>query len=289
MAGMRLVAWMGALALLGCPNSGGGGSGTGTGSGGAGGSAEQAAPSTPPGPGPAPAGEERSSPPSTPAPAPGTEPAAPAPRGPTAATLTLNSAEGTPVLRLSARTPGAAANDALAVTVTHNRTQSYNLLVLWQGAQAEEYVGLTNSTIVSRLEQGSNKVTAELLPGASNAFPAAVEARAFSGGEDGAPAQGGPAAGPSSPSGGQDISALAARGGRFSARFAGMGGSAAAGDQMILSEGGQSVVVIVPPALMDRLELTGVLARLTPGTAVVVETRAQASGPPHVTSLRLQE
>jgi hypothetical protein len=114
------------------------------------------------------------------------------------ATLTLFAADGiTPILLVSAASPGSWANDGgLSVSVTHNGTQTYNLQVFADGAPigADIYIGLNNGVVETRVNNASRNIRIQLAPGAGNTFPAptlnpvtgALQPRPFSGGDDGA-------------------------------------------------------------------------------------------------------
>jgi hypothetical protein len=121
-----------------------------------------------------------------------------------AATVTLYAADGlTPILRFTAATrgvdnPGSWANDLLRVGITHNGSESYNVLVYFDGEQVEPtYLSLDNGTVATVINNQSSRVRVEVLTGAGATFPAetlnsftfALEPVAFSGGEDGSHAQ----------------------------------------------------------------------------------------------------
>jgi hypothetical protein len=111
------------------------------------------------------------------------------------AQLTLSSAEGTPILRFTASSPGSWANDGnLRISILHNGTQSYNVLVYFLDQLVEQFVSVDNGIIVTRINNESSRITVALLPGAGATFPAetvnpvtqAVDKIPFAGGDDGA-------------------------------------------------------------------------------------------------------
>ena len=114
-----------------------------------------------------------------------------------AATLTLYADDGvTPILIFTAFSQGTWANSGgLAIGVTHNGTQGYNVQVYEKGeATPELYVGVDNGIIASRINNASSRVVVQLALGAGATFPAetlnvvtgALDPRNFSGGDDGA-------------------------------------------------------------------------------------------------------
>lgn len=116
------------------------------------------------------------------------------------ATLTLYAADGiTPILNVVASSPGSHANDGgLAVAVTHNGTQSYNLRVYENGQPTpEQFIGVNNGNVETRVNNNSTRIQVTLALGAGTTFPAAtinpvtgaVDPRNFAGGNDGAFAQ----------------------------------------------------------------------------------------------------
>ena len=111
------------------------------------------------------------------------------------ATLALLAADGlTTILRFTAASGGSWANSDLAVSITHNGTESYNVLVFFRGQAVETFTGVDNGTVVTRVNNGSNRLTVELVSGAGATFPAetinpitgGVERVPFAGGNDGA-------------------------------------------------------------------------------------------------------
>lgn len=113
------------------------------------------------------------------------------------ATLTLYAADGlTPILTLTASSPGTWANTDLKVAVSHNGTQSYNIFVYFRGqlTSAETFLALTNGIVVSKINNTSTRVTVALVPGAGATFPAStvnpvtgtLDRLALAGGDDGA-------------------------------------------------------------------------------------------------------
>jgi hypothetical protein len=111
------------------------------------------------------------------------------------ATLTVYAADReTPILLLTASSPGTWANGLLSVAVTYNGTQNYNITVYYDGQAVETYVGLTNGVVVTRINNGSSRITAQLAPSAGAVFPGesintitgALDRLPFAGGNDGA-------------------------------------------------------------------------------------------------------
>lgn len=110
----------------------------------------------------------------------------------------LYAADGiTPILRVEASSPGSDPNDGgLAVAVTHNGTATYNIQVFGDGTpiNSDQYIGLTNGVVVSRINNASRNIRVSLVPGAGNVFPAptlnpvtgALQPRNLAGGDDGA-------------------------------------------------------------------------------------------------------
>jgi len=113
------------------------------------------------------------------------------------ATLTLYAADGlTPILLLTAASPGSWANNGfLEVAIIHNGTTSYNVQVYQDGVLSDEqFIGLTNGTIETNINNNSERIQVQLAPGAGATFPAqtlnvvtgALDPKAFNGGDDGA-------------------------------------------------------------------------------------------------------
>lgn len=114
-----------------------------------------------------------------------------------ASTLTLFAADGvTPILLLTAASAGTwADNQFLQVAITHNGTQSYNLLVYQDGVLTDEqFIGLTNGIVETRVNNNSSRISVQLALGVGTTFPAqtintvtgALDRRGFTGGDDGA-------------------------------------------------------------------------------------------------------
>lgn len=116
-----------------------------------------------------------------------------------AATLTLKAADDVQsILALttegSAGDKGTWANGDLQVSVTHNGTASYNVLVYFKGGLVEQYIAVDNGIVASRINNESNRMRATLVGGAGATFPGetinpvtlAVDRLSFAGGNDGA-------------------------------------------------------------------------------------------------------
>lgn len=109
----------------------------------------------------------------------------------------LKAADGlTDILRFDAISPGTWANDDISVAITHNGTgpDSYNVYVYFLGQLVEQYVGLDNGIVETKINGISPRVTVSVVTGAGSTFPAssvnsvtgALILTGFSGGRDGA-------------------------------------------------------------------------------------------------------
>lgn len=99
-----------------------------------------------------------------------------------------------PILKLTASSPGSWADGDLSYAVTLNGTGSYNIFIYFLGQLVEPFLVLDNGIVVSRINNGSTRVTAEVLSGAGATLPAstvdpvtgALNTVRFAGGDDGA-------------------------------------------------------------------------------------------------------
>jgi hypothetical protein len=188
------------------------------------------------------------------------------------ASLTLYAADGkTPILILKAgmagaiENPGTWANGKLAASITHNGTQSYNLAIYFEGQLKEQFVGVDNGTVVTRINTGSRTIVAALASGAAATFPAetvntitgAVDKKLFSGGDDGAFAT--------------TNSASSSTGGVAGRRFYGKMDTSA-GSRVFAN------ILTITPALAGKTSIYGTVGMpVTPGTFTI---RVQTAGGP---------